>query len=294
MKTISILLLTLLIFAGCSEDSTTNPGPQTSTLKLNITGLSDLGSSANYEGWLILPNGNAVSTGIFTVDANGKMSKTEFEVDATNLSDATKFVLTVEPNPDSDKNPSATHILAGDFSNKNASLSVANGAALGDDFSGSAGKYILATPTNGADTDEKSGIWFLDISSGSPAMGLTLPTLPSGWKYEGWVVINGVPVSTGTFTSVNVVDDAAPFSSTMAGPPFPGEDFLVNAPSGLTFPTNIAGGKAVISIEPDPDNSNKPFLLKPLVGMIPSDAADHVNYSMGKNLSSFPSGTASR
>ena len=65
------------------------------------------------------------------------------------------------------------------------------------------------------------------------------------------------------------------------GPPFPGEDYLVNAPMGLTFPTNLAGGTAVISIEPDPDNSPNPFTLKPLVKMIPADAADHVTYIYG-------------
>jgi hypothetical protein len=90
------------------------------------------------------------------------------------------------------------------------------------------------------------------------------------------------------------VDDADPFSSTMPGPPFPGEDFLVNAPAGLTFPTDISGGTAVISIEPDPDNSADPFLLKPLVGAIPNPAADHVTYMMNVNLGSFPTGTATR
>ncbi len=42
-----------------------------------------------------------------------------------------------------------------------------------------------------------------------------------------------VPVTTGTFTSTTVVDDADPYSSTMPGPPFPGEDFLINAPIGF-------------------------------------------------------------
>ena len=79
----------------------------------------------------------------------------------------------------------------------------------------------------------------------------------------------------------------------MDGPPFPGEDYLVNAPSGLSFPTDLAGGKAVISIEPVPDNSDAPFLLKPLVGDIASDAMDHTTYSLGQNLN-FPTGTVSR
>ena len=306
MKTLAIIsLAAFLIFLGCSEDEnmTTNPPPGTSTLTLNISGLADLGANAKYEGWIIVPTASKTdgtledvpkSTGVFTVDANGQLSKTTFEIDANDLANATKFILTIEPNPDSDPNPSAVHILAGSFNSSMADLSTGDGAALGVDFSNSTGAYILATPTNGANTDENSGIWFLDLSSGSPMQGLNLPTLPNGWKYEGWTVINGTPVTTGTFTSATVVDDADPYSSTMPGPPFPGEDFLLNAPSGLSFPTDIAGGVAVISIEPSPDNSSAPFLLKPLVGMIPSNATDHVTYMMDKNLSSFPVGSAKR
>jgi len=291
-KTLLVLLTISLLLIGCDEDDNTVE-PTTSTLNLNIAGLEDLGSAAIYEGWIMV-DGAPKTTGTFSVDGAGNLSSTSFMINSDDLSKATAFILTIEPSPDPSPDPSETHLIAGDFSGSTASLSVSHGAALGNDFSASAGKYILATPTNGADTDEKSGIWFLDLSSGTPAVGLTLPTLPSGWKYEGWTVINGVPVTSGTFTSVTVVDDADPFSSTQPGPPFPGEDYLVNAPSGLTFPTDLSGGTAVISIEPDPDNSPNPFTLKPLVKMIPTDAADHVTYDMDKNLGSFPTGTASK
>lgn len=293
MKKLFLLVLSLSLFLiGCSDDDSPS-GPTTSSLDLNISGLEDLGSSAVYEGWIIV-DGAPKTTGTFTVDGSGNLSKSSFEIDSDDLNSATTFILTIEPIPDPSPSPSETHILAGDFNGSSASLSVGHGAALGDDFSASAGKYILATPTNGAETDENSGIWFLDLSSGSPAVGLNLPTLPSGWKYEGWTVINGVPVTSGTFTNVNVVDDADPFSSTQGGPPFPGEDYLVNAPMGLSFPTNLAGGTAVISIEPSPDNSSNPFTLKPLVKMIPTDAVDHVTYTMDINLGSFPTGTVTK
>ncbi|MDR6223506.1 hypothetical protein [Methanococcoides alaskense] len=35
-----------------------------------------------------------------------------------------------------------------------------------------------------------------------------------------------------------------------------------------------------------------PFQIKPLVGEVPAGAADHLNYQMGLNLDSVPSGTA--
>ena len=90
-----------------------------------------------------------------------------------------------------------------------------------------------------------------------------------------------------------MADNAAPFSGNEGTPPFPGEDFVMNAPTGLSFPTDLSGGVAVISVEPVPDNSSAPFALKPLVGMIDANAMDHTPYQMDQNLS-FPTGTATR
>ena len=296
MKTQKLILMAiigLLLITSCKKDE--DPEETMKSITVNITGLEDLGSDYVYEGWLIV-NGSPVTTGTFTVDANGNLSETMFELKASEVDNATKFVLSIEPKNDSDPAPAATKMMAGDFSGTNASLTI---APVGD-FTNAAGKYILATPTDGPDTNENSGIWFLDISTGSPTVGLDLPTLPDGWKYEGWVVISGQPVTTGTFTNTKATDDADPFSVSMALPDvngadgfFPGEDFLMNAPSGLNFPTDIAGGMAVISIEPYPDNSPNPFTLKPLVQPIPADAMDHSVYEMGQNLS-FPTGTVTR
>jgi hypothetical protein len=288
MRQINFLLTSILFVLIFSFSANSQ------TVTLNINGLEDLGANYQYEGWLIV-GGMPVTTGTFTVDVNGELSQTIFSVNSSDLINATKFVLTIEPIPDPDPDPSSTHILAGDFIDFDAPLSVGDPAALGDDYSGIDGKYILATPTNGDNSDELSGIWFLDLSSGSPEVGLTLPTLPDGWKYEGWAVISGIPVTTGTFTAVDMVDEADPYSGPDPGPPFPGEDFLVNAPPGLTFPTDLSGMTGVISIEPDPDNSTAPFLLKPLVGGIPSNAMDHVTYMIDSNVAnSFPTGTAMR
>lgn len=281
-----------MLVIGCSDNKDNNTQPQNGMLMLNFNGLENLGSDYAYEGW-ILVDGSPVSTGVFTVDDNGDLSQSSFEMPLSDLEAATKFILTIEPSPDSDPSPASTHYLAGDFSSGTANLMVGDAAALGDDFTSASGVYILATPTNGMNTNENSGIWFLDLSSGSPAQGLELPTLPDGWKYEGWAVIDGTPVTTGTFLSATGADDSAPYSGTMAGPPFPGEDFLANAPAGLTFPTDLAGGAGVISIEPDPDNSASPFTLKPLVGSISANATDHTTYEMGNNAAGFPTGTAS-
>ncbi len=300
MKKLTQLLFALLIaLAGCEKDDDDNGDDDKTTddkttLTLDIDNLTELPSDEQYEGWIIV-DGSPVSTGTFTVDASGNLSETEFEVDDEQLSSATDFVLSIEPKPDSDPAPSQIKILGGPFVGQNAAISVAHSAALGTDFSTASGKYILATPTTTDTTDENSGIWFLDVSGLDPVAGLNLPDLPSGWVYEGWVVMEGTPVTTGIFTTTTTADSSAPYSGTDAsGPGAPGEDFIQNAPSGLTFPTDISGNVAVISVEPYPDNSPKPFLIKPLKGTIPTDAEDHVTYQMDNNVSGLPNGTVSR
>ena len=263
-------------------------------LNLNIQGLAPLGSNAKYEGWIIV-NGSPVSTGRFVVNANGGLAPSHFNLNASDLAAATMFVLTIEPNPDPNPAPTATHILAGAFSGNAASLTVAHPAALGNDFSSATGKFLLATPTTSSMADEDKGVWFIDNSSGMGMPGLNLPVLPAGWKYEGWTLINGIPVTTGTFLANNVSDDAAPFSGPLAGPPFPGEDYIMNAPAGLMFPPNLGGAPIVLTIEPSPDNSPAPFTpLKPLVGSVPMSPAVHTTFNLSNNASTFPTGTASR
>ncbi len=288
-----ILIFGFTTVISCSSNDDDN---DTKNLTLSLTGLEDLGSGYLYENWIILESG-PVSAGTFSVNASGVLSKTSFSMDANTLSTALAYVLTIEPSPDPNTAPSSVHILAGNFTNNGTSATVSTNheSALGTDFMTATGKYVLATPTNGMNTNEKSGVWWLDLTTSPPSGGLTLPTLPSGWKYEGWAVIGTTPVSTGKFTTVSGADASEVFSGTMGGPPFPGEDFLMAAPSGLTFPTDLSGQKVVISVEPDPDNSPNPFLLKPLVAMVPGTAMDHTTLSMTNNAaSSNPGGSVKR
>jgi len=291
MKKLFTMAIFALIMASCSED---DPAVTTGDLTLSLSNLSESASGEVYEGWIIV-EGSPVSTGTFTVDGSGVLSQNTFEIDNAMLESATAFVLSIEPMTDTDPAPSNIKILGGDFSGSSASVSVSHPAALNASFSTSTGTFILATPTTSTTDDELSGIWFLDLSSGSPEIGLDLPALPSNWKYEGWSVINGQPVSSGTFSAANVVDDADPFSGMGEGPPFPGEDFVNNAPSGLSFPTDLSEATMVISIEPFPDNDAAPFLFKPLVGTAPASAQDHFNYAMENQVAStFPGGMVSR
>ncbi|WP_442266346.1 anti-sigma factor [Tenacibaculum sp. ZS6-P6] len=267
---------------------------QGASLSLNFTGLENLGNDYKYEGWIIV-NGAPVTTGVFTVDDSGTLSQTEFYVKKSDLDAATAFVLSIEPAVDPDPAPAATKLLSGDFSGSSANVTSTGVVA---DFSGSTGKYILATPTDTDDTNEYSGIWFLDNSGMSPVAGLNLPTLPAGWKYEGWVVINGTPISTGTFTDVSNADDNAatsPFKGTSNnGPSYPGEDYVMGSVGSITFPIDLRGNTVVISVEPSPDNSSAPFTLKPLAQGIPAMAMDHSVLNIGAGPVQVISGTVTR
>jgi hypothetical protein len=274
-------------------------GPGSSTLTLTLTGAEPLKNGFHYEGWAIV-GGQPVATGKFNIGTGGALVTVDGAAIAggafktVDLAAATDIVITIEPSGDTDAVPADTHYLAGPVAGGAAALTVKDAKALGSDFLSAAGKFVLATPTDGMSNNENSGIWFLELagSPAAPAVGLTLPTLPAGWKYEGWAVIGGKPVTTGVFTAVTGADAAAPYSGTEGAPPFPGEDFVANAPSGLTFPTDLAGAMTAISIEPSPDDDAGPFTLKPLLQPIASGATDHTNYTLGNNASTFPTGAA--
>ncbi len=289
------LVLTLaLTIVSCSDTDV----PTTGELTLDLTGLETLGDDYVYEGWLIV-NDAPISTGTFS----SVTFPQKFVVDTENLEAATKFVLSIEPAGETGTaaaEPSKTKLLAGDFSGDAASVS---SVGIVGDFSPSkiSGKYILATPTTTDMTDETSGVWFLDNTSTPPTPGLSLPDLAEGWKYEGWAVIGGIPVSTGVFTNVAATDESDIYSGPIDLPApngadgfFPGEDFIMNAPQGLVFPTDLKGATIVVSIEPSPDNSPAPFTLKPLAHVVPSPAVDHVVLTMGAGPVAALTGSVSR
>lgn len=277
----------MLFLVSCKEDEE-NPNTDVS-LNVNFSGLEDLGDNYVYEGWIIV-NGSPVSTGTFKIDGNGQANPSSFMVSKMELEEASMFVLSIEPANDSDPAPAAPKVLSGTFSNKSASLTT----GLIGDFNNASGSFFLRTPTdemNGNNGNDQNGVWF-GIPGAPPTPDFVLPSLPDGWAYEGWVVGDNGPLTTGTFTAFDMADQGAPFSGPNPGPPVPGEDFFENAPTGETFPLDIRGRTVVISVEPVPDNSPAPFALKPLVGNAGQETAP-TTYTFGRNLGSLPTGTVS-
>ena len=275
-----------------TQAATTTTAEPEPALSLDVSGFPALANGVHYENWAII-DGAAVPAGKFNVEDGviiGLDGAAISSFPVPGLETASAIVITIEPAGDNDTVPSDTHFVAGDVVDGIAELSIAHPAAIGTDFTDAAGTVLLATPTNGDNTDELSGIWFLELPG--PTASLQLPTLPAGWKYEGWAVIDGIPVTSATFLDVAAADDAAPFSGPEPGPPFPGEDYLENAPDGLVFPTDLTGATIVISVEPDPDDGPEPFVLKPLVGQAADPATDHESYELANNAVDLPGGVA--
>ena len=267
-------------YSSANVECAVSPNSMTgSELVVRFDALPELGDGFVYEGWLIV-DGAPISAGRFD-------AQDEFVFGfADDVSHASAYILTIEPAVGDDPAPSATHIIGGDIVNGEATLTTAFGGALGTDFSDASGMFILAAPSAMDDTgafDDK-GIWYLDPTGPSPT--LDLPNLGDGWAYEGWVVTENGPISTGRFTSPMGADSdgAGPDAGPGMTPPFPGQDF-VNPP--LSLPGHVA----VISVEPEPDDSPAPFAIKPLLGMI-EDAGVGVLQDLDLNGEALPMGEA--
>jgi hypothetical protein len=269
-----------------------------SKFETNISGLPVIADSMTFVGWFQWENKTTlkkIAEKVFVLDAdqNGSISFSS-ELPFQSLQRAELFYLTIEKKNvanDSALVPSTRKILSGSFSFAAANLFVSDNAS---NFESIDGLFSLVTPTNGLNTDELSGVWFIDSSSTNPVSGLTkLPELYSGWIYEGWVFINGQFISTGRFSDPTKADLFSNFGGSESGFNFPGEDLLTNAPSGLTFPTNLSNAKVYVSIEYKDGRTNgtSPFIVV-LEGTVPGSAQNNVTYNLNRSDKSLTSGYA--
>jgi hypothetical protein len=263
-------------------------------LRLNVSQLAPL-DGAFYEVWVVFGE-RKISAGSFNVSEDGELvdgfgHPARFH-SPRNPARADAIVVTIEPLPDDDVEPSGIAVLAGTPRDDRARLRFPT--RLGS----LEGSFILATPTDSEPSNETSGVWFLDPATG-PGPSLTLPDLPDNWVWEGWAVTQGSPLSSGRFTSASGADNSSSFSGPLEGPAFPGEDFVANLPPEISPPVDLADGSStiVLTIEPDLVGTDPtgagPFSIKPALADVPLGAADHQSISLVRDLSTVPRGRAS-
>lgn len=293
---VAVLLLGGGAFALTRSDDSTNESQSTTDstskavedfpINLELSNLQPLNSGA-YEGWVVR-DGAKHSFGRFNMDADGGINGDLALSDVVPANGDT-IAISIEPENDTDPEPSATIVLAGEITGGVASLE------FPVDVSEFAGKYIIATPTTSTTDDETAGVWF--TTTGSDA-GFDIPVAPAGWIYEGWTVFDGKPITTGQFSDPSKADLFSGFSGSGDFPAKPGEDFIHNLPNGLTGPIDLSDGTSVVvlSLEPFQDGvdptGDGPAQVKPLTGMIPEGAADHTPYDLTLSKDSVPSGSA--
>ena len=300
MRSFSLCIVTLcLLVLGCDSGGNPMDDVETGSLFLSISNLDPLPGNYHLEGWVVTQEAQTQSTGKFTVNASGILTDLEgveimarrFDTDFS-LDNVTAMYITIEPSGDTNDEPSETRLMGGLFIDNQASLKATDVEGIEDELVLAAGNYIVETPTNGLNTDEESGIWFINLTGGPQARGLRTVIPIRGWQYQAWAEFDGIPLNMGIITHHSRPDDSSIYSGPLPGHNFPGEDFLTNAPSGLSFPLSVANARLLISLEPDPDPdpARSQFVL--FEARVPETIAMGETYNLANLVDRFPKGTS--
>lgn len=282
MAKATIVWAALMMTAACGQDGI-------SRVTLHMSGLAPLEGGAHYEGWVVTKE-RALSAGKFDVAADGTLITYPAGLPVRDgvfllgemVEKAATVVLSIEPAGDVDPNAGVSKLMAGDVIGGRAPLSIAHPMALATDFAAAAGEFDFMTPTDDDPANDVAGLWFVKRTPQAVVPGLSVPSLPAGWMYEGWAVVDvGTPqemaLSTGKFRTAAGRDMEAMFSGPMQGPEVPGEDFVARLPGGLAKVDLTRNSRIVLTVEPDPDDSPAPSRLKPLVQVAPDKVRTLVN-----------------
>jgi len=289
-------VLLLLMMQGCGETPRQfNPLPAAfgdlRGLAIGFEGLLPLSvDEGRYALWINLENRDVIGLGPFNVNSDGRPINPNGELIQRftadrNLFSAVSVLITIALGGVPGESPGQAAILQGPFLNGVAELSVPAPLFIGE----AAGSYRVFTPTNGPDTDEGSGVWSVDFD-GEPL--LQLPPLNNIYSWEHYMVIDGQTLSMGRFRSPDLPDFINLFSGPLPAPPFPGEDFLVNAPSGIVFPADLAGAHLLLTLEPVFDDTIDPSQLVVLEAFLPGGLEGGEIIGLTNRTADFPTGTA--
>lgn len=297
----SAVLVFSLISTGCdSGGSGGTADPLFTQIQLDVNELPPLEGSYNYRAWAVLPT-RFIGSDLFNftdeaqyINSTGQFVSNTFTF-GDDISDAVQVYISIEDKDGSSDVPSSTVVLAGDIVNFEANLTASHPDALGQDIDTGSGVFSLLTPSDTDDTNETEGVWFVEsISAGNWTTGLSLPTLPDGWLFEGWVEVADTTLSTGRFDSATGADMNSPYMTDLVSEfiDYPGEDFLMDPPVGVTFPPDFSNARVYVTVEPSPDGDPAPFDIEVLSGTVGATPETGTNYQLQGDLVA-PEGTAS-
>lgn len=291
-------LLALLVFAGCDSTSSSDEPANRFRITLDVDGLVPLQNAYTYQVWAMVDNTPVGST-VFNINENGQFVNNLGQIVSRtvsmsgNVAGATTVMVTINGKTDAGTVPSSRVLLAGDVTNGVVTLRADHPLALGAGISGSlTGAFQLATPSDTDPNNETEGIWFGTGQGSLLQPALDVPELPSAWIYEGWVVLSdGTRLSTGKFSRGDRFDESNPYGFPEV-PFVPGEDFLMEAPAGVTFPLDFGGASVFITIElAADDDPTTPFPIRILEGTVPGAPQPRTPYPMQQHTFA-PGGSA--
>jgi hypothetical protein len=260
----ALALLVLALATGCGDDDE-SPNPN-GEFAISLTGLEPLPAGHHYEAWARFPDETAaagglsaehgdeipISLGAFQVNEEGGVESLDggpmtFELATPHDLNPVDVVITVrESKPDT---TIGSIFLGGDVvgddNEGHTTLTTDYHDAVVGDIRGASGSCILATPSDGENTNETQGIWFA-TPAGLPA--LNLPALGEGWSYDAYLLFGTKEISIGHFASANVEDSdgKGPEAGPLPGFTTPGSDFLT---SGLNL--SLGGVSVLIALLPE-------------------------------------------
>lgn len=292
------VLLVFLFLAGCDSTSSSDEPANRFRMTLDVDGLVPLQDGFRYQVWAMVDNTPVGST-VFNVNENGQFVNSLGQIVSrtlsmsANVAHATTVMVTINGKTDSGTVPSNRVLMAGDVSNERVTLSVDHPLALGAELGGPfTGAFQLATPSDTNPNNESEGLWFGTGQGAQLQPTLDLPELPSEWIYEGWVSLSdGTLLSTGKFTRGDQFDESNPHGFPEV-PFVPGEDFLLDPPTGVTFPLDFSGANVFVSVEmASDDDQSAPFAIRLLSGSVPASPQPRTPYAM-QSSTSVPGGSA--
>lgn len=299
----ALTMATAFLLLGCNDTGLEFQPAGSSIVEIGFQGLPALEGGLNYQAWVIqFSNGSywGAPLGIFNLDQNGNLVDPATDGPITGEFEANLYPaevygvqVSIELSDTVVKRPSGTFLLGGPVEGRTGKLSVGHWLGMAVNFEPMEGLYLLMTPSDEDPSNERSGLWFADNSTGGVLPGLFLPEAPDGWDYEGWVVSGTDTLSTGKFANPNIADTTDLHGGLTGSPPVPGQDFLYDPPQGISFPLDLGGGSVFITMEPWEGwdvAPERPFPFRLMSAQIPQDADDRIPYVLESLFSEFPRG----